>query len=84
MGVCNSLDIFQEKMNEMFVEIEFSRAYIDDLLVNTKFDWSDHLDKLELVIKKLGANGLKCNIERSYFRQTEMEYLGFWVNWTGI
>ena len=47
MGVCNSLDIFQEKMNEMFIEIEFSRAYIDDLLVITKFDWSDHLDKLE-------------------------------------
>ena len=52
MGVCNSLDIFQEKMNEMFIEIEFSRAYIDDLSVNTKFDWSDHLDKLELVTKK--------------------------------
>ena len=68
----------------MFIEIEFSRAYIDDLLVNTKFDWSDHLDKLEAVIKKLRANGLKCNIEKSYFGQTEMEYLGFWVNRTGI
>ena len=59
MGVCNSLDIFQEKINEIFIEIEFSRAYIDDLLVNTKFDWSDHLDKLELLITKLRANGLK-------------------------
>ena len=32
----------------------------------------------------LRANRLKCNIEKSYFGQTEMEYLGFWVNWTGI
>ena len=84
LGVCNSLDIFQEKMNEMFIEIEFSRAYIDDLLVNTKFDWSDHLDNLELVIKNIRANGLKYNIEKSYFGQTEMEYLGLWVNRTGI
>ena len=46
MGVRNSLDIFQEKMNEMFRGFEFIRAYIDDLLIITKGDWSDNLDKL--------------------------------------
>ena len=46
MGVSNSLDIFQDKMNEMFRRMEFIQAYIDDLLIITKSDWSDHLDKL--------------------------------------
>ena len=62
----------------------FIREYIDDLLLITNFDWYDHLDNLELVIINIRANRLKCNIEKSYFGQTEMEYLGFWVNWTGI
>ena len=43
MGVSNSPDIFQEKMNKIFHGFEFIRAYIDDLLVITKGDFSDHL-----------------------------------------
>ena len=50
----------------------------------TKGDWSNHLDKLELLIKNLIANGFKFNIEKAYFRQTKMEYLGLWVTRIGI
>ena len=70
MGVSNSLDIFQEKTNEMFRGFEFIRAYIGDLLIITKGDWSDHLEKLELTLQKLKYNGLKCNAEKSFFGQT--------------
>ena len=56
MGVCNSLDIFQEKMNETLTGIEFIRAYINKFLVITKSDWSDPLNKLELVLKNIRAN----------------------------
>ena len=45
--------------------MDFIRAYFDDLLVITKCDWSDHLDQLELVIKKRRENRLKCNMEKS-------------------
>ena len=31
MGICKSPEIFHEKMNEMFHELEFIRAFIDDL-----------------------------------------------------
>ena len=62
----------------MFRGIELTGEYIDDLLVITKGDWSDHLDKLELVLKNLRVNGIKYNIEKSYFGQTKMEYLGLW------
>ena len=30
------------------------------------------------------GKGLECNIERSFFRQSEMEYLGFWVTHDGV
>ena len=36
MGLCNSPDIFQEKMSELMTGLEPVRAYIDDLLCVTK------------------------------------------------
>ena len=84
MGVSNSPDIFQEKINEMFCGFEFIQAYTNDMLIITKGDWSDHLEKLELTLQKLKDNGLKCNIEKSFFGKTETEYLGFWMTRTGI
>ena len=68
----------------MFHGFDFIRAYINDLLVIAKGDRSDHLEKLELTPQKLKDNGLKCNIKKSFFGQTEMKYLGFWVTQTGI
>ena len=58
MGVCKSSENFQDKMNEKFPKIEFIRAYMDKLLIITKGDWSNHSDKLELVLKNIRANKL--------------------------
>ena len=84
MGVSNYLDIFQDKMNEMFHEFDFIRAYINDLLIITKGDRSDHLEILELTPQKIKDNELKCNIKKSLFGKTEMKCLGFWVIQTRI
>ena len=35
MGLCNSPNVFQEKMNELFEGLDFVRAHIDDLLCIT-------------------------------------------------
>ena len=64
-------------MNEMFRRIEFIKAYIYELFIITKVDWSDQLNILKLVLKNLIAKGLKCNIGKLFFGQTEMEYLVF-------
>ena len=74
MGVKNSRDIFHEKINEIFRGFEFIQAYIDELLIITKGDWYDHLEKLELTLKNIKDNGLKCNVEESFF----------WTNRNGI
>ena len=68
----------------MFRGIEFIRAYIDDMLIITKGDWSNHLNTLELVMKKLTANRLKCNTTNSFIGKNKMEYLSFWVTRTDI
>ena len=39
---------------------------------------------LELSLKKLKESRLKLNIEKYFFRQTEMECLGFWVTSNGV
>ena len=68
----------------MFSGFEFIRAYIYDLLTITRGNWSDQLEKLEQPIQKLKINELKYNIKNQLFRNTDMEYIGFWVNRNGI
>ena len=58
--------------------------YLDDLLVLTTGNWTNHSTKLEQVIIKLQEKWLKCNIEKSSFSQSEMEYLGFWISREGV
>ena len=47
MGLCNSPDIFQEKMSKLMTGLEFARAYLDNLLVITKGNFNKHLEALE-------------------------------------
>ena len=84
MGICNSPDILQAKMNKIFRGFGFIRAYIYDLFIITRVDWFEHLNKLEQVLQKLKDIGIKCNIEKSFFGQTEIEYLFFCVTRNGI
>ena len=84
MGLCNSPDIFQEKMSELMAGLEFVRVYIDDLLVITKHDWQDHLQKLSQVLDRLSEVGLKVNIKKSSFGQPSIEYLGYMITRNGI
>eukprot|EP00957_Ditylum_brightwellii_P142059 10823171-Ditylum_brightwellii.AAC.1 len=46
MGLCNSPDIFQEKITKMFADIKDAHVYIDDLLLITNGSWENYLGKL--------------------------------------
>ena len=84
MGLCNSPDIFQEKMSELMADLEFVRTYIDDLLCLTKGTFDDHLEKLERVLIRVQQAGLKVNAKKSFFAKAELEYLGYWITRSGI
>ena len=53
MVVANSADIFQHKMNDLFHVFESIGAYIDGILILTKGDLIDHLQKIKLTLNKL-------------------------------
>ena len=84
MGLCNSPDIFQEHMSELMCDLEYVRAYIDDLVVFTKGSFEDHLEKVDQVLSRLQEAGLKVNAKKSFFAKQELEYLGYWITREGV
>ena len=59
MGVANSQEMFQQKINNIYHGFEFIRAYMYELLIITKKDWTDHVQKLELTLNRLKEKLLK-------------------------
>ena len=53
MGLYNSPDIFQEKMDEWFNGLEYVRTYIDELSMIGNKLFEDHINKLDKVLNKL-------------------------------
>jgi ABC-type hemin transport system ATPase subunit len=51
MGIKNSLDIFQAIMCDILGDLEYSSAYIDDILIMSSGNFKDHLDKIVEVLK---------------------------------
>ena len=47
MGVSNSPEIFREKKNKVFRGFELIQEYINDILIITKGDCSNHFWKIE-------------------------------------
>ena len=84
MGIADSLEIFQEKMSDLTRQLEFVRTYLDDLIVFSKSNFSNHLEKLTRVLAKLCDSGLRFNVAKSKFAATECEYLGYILTWEGI
>ena len=84
MGIAGSPDIFQAKMSELMVALEFVRANIDDLLCITWASLDNHLQKLREVLTRLRDAGLKVNAQKSKFCTTETEYLGYVLTTDGI
>jgi len=64
MGLANSQDIFQEKMGDLFANLENIQAYIDNLLVLTKGNWEDHL------AARFSRAWLKLNIKNPFLVNT--------------
>ena len=84
VGLCNSPDIFQEKMSKLFAGLDYVRAYIDDILVLTSGDWADHLEKLDAVLEKFRTAGIKVNANKTFFGYPKIEYLGYQITRQGI
>ena len=84
MGLCNSPDIFQEKMSELFFSIDRVHVYIDELLHVTKGSWTEHLTVIEDMFTCLQKAGLEFNTRKLCFGAHKFDYLGYHVTPDGV
>jgi hypothetical protein len=85
MGLCISPDVFQEKMSNLMSGLDFARAFLDNLLIlSTEKGFDKHLNKLEQVLTRLQEAGLKINAVKSFFAQTNLDYLGYNISREGL
>jgi transposase InsO family protein len=84
MGISSAPDIFQSIMAEILGDLDFCRVYIDDILIISNGTFEDHMQKLEIVLKRLEERGFRANIRKCFFARDELEYLGYWLTRQGI
>ena len=84
MGIKNSPDIFQKIMNDLLGDLEFARAYIDDILITSSATFEDHIAKVDAVLSWLAEAGFVVNVNKSHFAMDQIDYLGYWLTRDGI
>ena len=84
MGLCNSPDIFQKHISEVFVGLDTVLVYINDLFHVTKISWTEHLTFPEDIFTRLQKAGLKVNSSKSCFGAHKFDYLDYHVTCDGV
>ena len=84
MGAMPSAFIFQENMDNLMRGLDHVLTYLDDILCVTKGDYTNHINKLGEVLKRLQDAGLKVNLPKCAFAKQEFEYLGYNTTKQGI
>lgn len=80
-GARNSCAMFQAEMNRIFHDGLFTRCvvYVDDILIFGK-TIEEHDENLEWVLQKCKEYHVKIKLEKCFFAQREVKYLGFVVS----
>ena len=86
MGIATAPDIFQKAMNDIFGDLDYVIAYLDDVLIisNETDTFADHLSKLDTVFGRLHRVGAKVNLIKTEFFVNEFDYLGYHLSPHGI
>ena len=86
MGIAYAPDIFQPIMMDLLGDLDCVLVYIDDILLLQRQGKSekDHLNKMDVVLKRLDDIDFRANLRESFFMQKEVEYLGFLLTTDGL
>lgn len=82
-GVASSPAIFQKVMDQILQGIPGVIWYIDDILITGKTK-EEHLQRLEEVLSRLQANGLRANKPKCKFLQDQCRFLGHIIDAEGL
>ncbi|XP_049331323.1 retrovirus-related Pol polyprotein from transposon opus [Astyanax mexicanus] len=84
-GLCNAPSTFQRLMERIFGDERFQSLllYLDDIVIfSSTFDL--HLQRLEVVLKRLQQNNLKLKLSKCHFFQSQVKYLGHVISSAGV
>jgi len=79
-GLNNASSVFQRHLNNILKE-KIDRGvvvYIDDMLIYSKTE-EEHIELVRWVLQRLTGNNLCININKSFFRVPEVEFVSFQV-----
>ena len=85
MGLTNAVTWFQRFGDHAFKEFidKFVIIYLDDILIFSKTE-KEHVEHVTKVLEKLEEYDLQAKLEKCFFHQTEIEFLGYIVSGTEI
>lgn len=82
-GVASSPAIFQRTMDNLFQNIPQVAVYLDDILVTGKTE-EEHLQNLDLVLKRMSEAGLRLKCSKCVFQAPSVTYLGHRISAQGL
>ncbi len=75
-GLTNAPSVFQRLKDGVLVNCtEFSKVYIDDILVVSR-NWEEHLGHMRELLETLREAGLTCKRSKCCFGRKTLEFLG--------
>ena len=83
MGITLAPEIYQRKMTELLTGLEGVICSMDDVLVFGG-DEKEHNQRLQAVLERIKASGLKLNKEKCSFQKQEVTFLGHVITGQGI
>ena len=82
-GLRNATQSFQRLIDNVLGDLNFVFAYLDDILIASKSK-SQHAKHIKIVCERLSLAGLKLNVQKSVFGQTNVKFLGHQITAEGI
>ena len=84
-GLTNAPATFQRLIETCMSDIHLSQCllYLDDIVIFSR-SYEEHLSRLEAVLKRLAASGLKLHPSKCHLFQREIRYLGHIVSASGV
>jgi transposase InsO family protein len=82
-GLTNAPSDFQAIMNEIFFDLDYVLAYLDDITIFSENE-EEHEARTRIVFDRLRKHGFYCNLEKCQFNLSQISYLGYIVSSEGL
>ena len=82
-GVASAPAVFQRVMDTILQDVPSTMCYIDDIIVTGETD-AKHLQNLRVTLDRLRQHGIRGNLQKCKFMESEVEYLGHRIDKEGI